>query len=73
MKYNKEHSITPETIFKDIQKRIVLGQVEDGKKLAAAVEGVERAEGLELMKRSRTVYCSQVTPVRSSHKWPTRL
>ncbi len=42
IRYNEEHDITPETIVKAIQKKIVPGQVEDGKKLAAAVEGLER-------------------------------
>ena len=42
IRYNEEHDITPETIAKAIQKKIVPGQVEDGKKLAAAVEGLER-------------------------------
>ena len=46
MQYNEEHGITPEPIVKAIQKKIVPGQVEDEKKLVAAVEGLERARGL---------------------------
>ena len=49
MQYNDEHSITPETIVKAIQKKMVPGQVEDGKKLAAAVEGLERAEVMDMV------------------------
>lgn len=40
MQYNKEHGITPETIIKVIQKKIVPEQVEDEKKLAAKLWGV---------------------------------
>ena len=39
IRYNEERGITPETIVKAIQKKIVPGQVEEGKKLAAAVGG----------------------------------
>ena len=49
MRYNEEHGITPETIVKAIQKKIVPGQVEEGKKLAAAVEGLERAEVMDMV------------------------
>lgn len=42
MQYNDEHGITPETIVKAIRKKMVPGQVEDGKKLAAAVEGLAK-------------------------------
>ena len=49
MQYNEEHGITPETIVKAIQKKIVPGQVEDEKKLAAAVEGLERAEVMDMV------------------------
>ena len=45
MRYNEEHGIMPETIVKAIQKKIVPGQVEDERKLAAAVEGPERRRG----------------------------
>ena len=47
--YNEEHGITPETIVKAIQKKIVPRQVEDGKKLVAAVEGLERAEVMDMV------------------------
>ena len=49
MRYNEKHGITPESIVKAIQKKIVPGQVEDGKKLAAAVEGMERAEVMDMV------------------------
>ena len=49
VRYNEEHGITPGTIVKAIQKKIVPGQVEDGKKLAAAVEGMGRAEVMDMV------------------------
>ena len=49
VRYNEEHGITPGTIVKAIQKKIVPGQVEDGKKLAAAVEGLEKAEAMDMV------------------------
>ena len=47
IRYNEEHDITPETIVKAIQKKIMHGQVEDGKKLA--VEGLEKAEVMDMV------------------------
>jgi excinuclease UvrABC helicase subunit UvrB len=57
MQCNEEYGITPETIVKAIQKKMVPGQVEDGKKLAAAELDFEKATRLrDRVEEIREVY-----------------